>query len=157
MGLEVTALCLLLGFPFAYALSRLRGTRRALVYVLVLLPLLTSAVVRTFGWMILLANNGFINRTMMDLGLTDSPIAADVRHARRRHRAGRGAAAVHDPGARRRAAQHPPVALRGRAQPRRRPGARLCSGHAAAGAARASFPVPSWCSRSRSAPSSRPA
>ncbi len=73
MGFEVTACCLLLGFPFAYALSRLRGTRRALVYVLVLLPLLTSAVVRTFGWMILLGNNGFINRTMMDLGLTDSP------------------------------------------------------------------------------------
>jgi putative spermidine/putrescine transport system permease protein len=44
-----------------------------MVYVLVLLPLLTSAVVRTFGWMILLANNGIINRSMMDLGLTDSP------------------------------------------------------------------------------------
>jgi putative spermidine/putrescine transport system permease protein len=74
MGFEVTACCLILGFPFAYTLSRLRGTRRAMVYVLVLLPLLTSAVVRTFGWMILLANNGFINRSMMDLGLTDSPM-----------------------------------------------------------------------------------
>lgn len=74
MGLGVTALCALLGFPFAYALSRLRGLARALVYVLVLLPLLTSAVVRTFGWMILLANNGFINRTLMDLGITDVPI-----------------------------------------------------------------------------------
>jgi putative spermidine/putrescine transport system permease protein len=74
MGLEVTACCLLLGFPFAYTLSRLRGTRRALLYVLVLLPLLTSAVVRTFGWMILLSNNGFINRGMMDLGITDAPV-----------------------------------------------------------------------------------
>jgi putative spermidine/putrescine transport system permease protein len=74
MGLEVTACCLLLGFPFAYTLSRLRGTRRALLYVLVLLPLLTSAVVRTFGWMILLSNNGFINRGMMDLGITDTPV-----------------------------------------------------------------------------------
>lgn len=74
MGLQVTACCLVLGFPFAYTLSRLRGTPRALVYVLVLLPLLTSAVVRTFGWMILLANNGFINRTMMDLGLAEAPV-----------------------------------------------------------------------------------
>lgn len=74
MGLGVTALCALLGFPFAYALSRLRGLARAMVYVLVLLPLLTSAVVRTFGWMILLGNNGFINRTLMDLGLTDVPV-----------------------------------------------------------------------------------
>ena len=74
MGFGVTALCALLGFPFAYALSRLRGVTRALVYFLVLLPLLTSAVVRTFGWMILLANNGFINRTLMDFGITDVPI-----------------------------------------------------------------------------------
>jgi putative spermidine/putrescine transport system permease protein len=74
MGLQVTACCLVLGFPFAYTLSRLRGTPRALVYVLVLLPLLTSAVVRTFGWMILLANNGFINRTMMELGLAEAPV-----------------------------------------------------------------------------------
>ena len=73
MGLEVTACCLLLGFPFAYGLAQLRGTRRAVIYVLVLLPLLTSAVVRTFGWMILLANNGFINRTLLDLGLTETP------------------------------------------------------------------------------------
>jgi putative spermidine/putrescine transport system permease protein len=74
MGFWVTACCLLLGFPFAYGLSRLRGTPRALVYLLVLLPLLTSAVVRTFGWMILLANNGVINRTLMDLGLAETPV-----------------------------------------------------------------------------------
>jgi putative spermidine/putrescine transport system permease protein len=74
MGLGVTALCAVLGFPFAYGLSRLRGLTRALVYILVLLPLLTSAVVRTFGWMILLANNGFINRTLLDLGVIGAPI-----------------------------------------------------------------------------------
>jgi putative spermidine/putrescine transport system permease protein len=74
LGLEVTAWCLLLGFPLAYGLSRLRGTARALLYFVVLLPLLTSAVVRTFGWMILLSNNGFINRTLQDLGITDAPV-----------------------------------------------------------------------------------
>ncbi len=74
LGLQVTAWALLLGFPLAYALSRLRGVRRSLLYFAVLLPLLTSAVVRTFGWMILLANNGFINRTLEALGLVDSPV-----------------------------------------------------------------------------------
>jgi putative spermidine/putrescine transport system permease protein len=74
LGVEVTAWCLVLGFPMAYGLSRLRGTPRALLYFVVLLPLLTSAVVRTFGWMIVLSNNGFINRTLMDLGLTEDPI-----------------------------------------------------------------------------------
>jgi putative spermidine/putrescine transport system permease protein len=74
LGLVVTLWCLLLGYPLAYGLSRLRGFARALLYFVVLLPLLTSAVVRTFGWMILLSNNGFLNRTLMDLGLTDGPI-----------------------------------------------------------------------------------
>jgi putative spermidine/putrescine transport system permease protein len=74
LGIEVTAWCLLLGFPMAYGLSRLRGTARAMLYFIVLLPLLTSAVVRTFGWMIVLSNNGFINRTLMDLGLIEDPI-----------------------------------------------------------------------------------
>jgi putative spermidine/putrescine transport system permease protein len=74
LGLQVTLWSLLLGYPLAYALSRRRGLSRSLLYFAVLLPLLTSAVVRTFGWMILLANNGFINRALQGLGLTDAPV-----------------------------------------------------------------------------------
>lgn len=74
LGVVVTLWCLALGYPLAYGLSRLRGFPRALLYFVVLLPLLTSAVVRTFGWMILLSNNGFLNRTLMDLGILDDPI-----------------------------------------------------------------------------------
>jgi putative spermidine/putrescine transport system permease protein len=74
LGLQVTLGALLLGYPLAYALSRLRGVRRSVLYFAILLPLLTSAVVRTFGWMILLANNGFINRSLQALGITDAPV-----------------------------------------------------------------------------------
>ncbi|MCF3935701.1 ABC transporter permease [Acuticoccus sp. M5D2P5] len=74
MALWVTIGCLILGFPLAYALSRLRGMKRALLYFAVLVPLLTSAVIRTFGWMILLSNKGFVNQTLMSIGLIDSPI-----------------------------------------------------------------------------------
>jgi putative spermidine/putrescine transport system permease protein len=74
LGAEVTALCLVLGFPLAYALSRARGLKRSVLYFCILMPLLTSTVVRTFGWMILLANNGFINRTLLALHLIDSPL-----------------------------------------------------------------------------------
>ena len=74
LGIEVTVVCLVLGFPVALALSRARGWKRSVLYFGILMPLLTSAVVRTFGWMILLANNGFINRTLNAVGLTDSPI-----------------------------------------------------------------------------------
>lgn len=74
MSTYVTIGCLVLGFPFAYALSRLRGWKRALLYFTVLLPLLTSAVVRTFGWMILLSNNGFINKALIGWGVIEAPI-----------------------------------------------------------------------------------
>ena len=70
----VTLVCIILAFPLAYWLSRLRGTARAILYLAVLIPLLTSAVVRTFGWMILLANNGFLNKSLIAIGITDSPV-----------------------------------------------------------------------------------
>ena len=74
LGAWTTAGCLLLGFPLAFLLSKLRGMRRSILYFVLLLPLLTSAVVRTFGWMILLGNNGFINRTLLALGVVDDPV-----------------------------------------------------------------------------------
>lgn len=71
---QVTAVCIILGFPLAYWLSQLRGTARAILYLAVLIPLLTSAVVRTFGWMILLSNNGFLNKSLISLGILSSPL-----------------------------------------------------------------------------------
>lgn len=74
MSAQVTFWCLVLGFPLAYALSRARGWKRAILYFTVLVPLLTSAVVRTFGWMILLSNNGFINKSLIAWGVIETPI-----------------------------------------------------------------------------------
>lgn len=74
MGALTTLGCLVLGFPLAFALSQLRGFRRSVLYFVLLLPLLTSAVVRTFGWMILLGNNGFINRALITLGVLNEPL-----------------------------------------------------------------------------------
>lgn len=74
IGLEVTAATLVLGLPVALVLSRSGGKARALLYFLVLVPVLTSAVVRTFGWMILLSNNGAVNRLLSAIGLTDAPL-----------------------------------------------------------------------------------
>lgn len=73
-GVWVTALALLLGFPLAYMLAHSRGWKRSALYFGILMPLLTSAVVRTFGWMILLGNNGFINRTLLHWGIIDHPV-----------------------------------------------------------------------------------
>lgn len=75
IGVQVTALALILGFPLAVWLSRLRGTWRAMLYLVIFIPLITSAVVRTFGWMILLSNNGALNASLKAIGIIDGPLA----------------------------------------------------------------------------------
>lgn len=75
IGVQVTALSLVLGFPLALWLSRLRGMSRAMLYLVIFVPLITSAVVRTFGWMILLSNNGALNASLKAIGIIDGPLA----------------------------------------------------------------------------------
>ena len=72
----VTLLALLIGYPLAYALhTRVRSARwRAVLAVVLFCPLMVSVVVRTYGWLILLANQGLINTTLLGLGLIDEPV-----------------------------------------------------------------------------------
>ncbi len=73
----VTTLCaLLLGYLIAFQLARSIRSRtlRRLGYLVVIAPLFTSSIVRSFGWMISLGNNGFVNRLLLDLGLVDAPV-----------------------------------------------------------------------------------
>jgi len=74
IGLVTTLLCLVLGFPIAWQLSREKMRFRGLAYGLVLSPLLVGIVIRSYGWTILLGNNGIINKTLLNLGLIDRPI-----------------------------------------------------------------------------------
>lgn len=74
VSISTTILTLILGYPLAFTLSRAKPKTRGFLYVLVLAPLLTSAVVRTFGWMILLGRKGFINNCLVALGLVEDPI-----------------------------------------------------------------------------------
>ncbi len=73
-ALLVTALCVLLGFPAAHALARARkSVVRTLLFVAVVSPLLTSVVVRSYGWVVLFSANGVVNRVLVGLGLLDQP------------------------------------------------------------------------------------
>lgn len=74
LGVEVTALCLLLGFPLAYVYLRVPGWMQGVLILIVLLPLLTSVVVRTFAWIVILGRQGIINTVLLDLGIIDSPL-----------------------------------------------------------------------------------
>ena len=75
LALTTTAVCLVLGYPVAYHLARSTSRYKSLLYVFVLSPLLVGVVVRSFGWLILLSNNGVINRTLLDLGLLEHGLA----------------------------------------------------------------------------------
>ena len=74
LSIGTTVLTLILGYPIAFTLARAKPKMRGTLYVLVLAPLLTSAVVRTFGWMILFGRKGFINNCLVALGLVQDPI-----------------------------------------------------------------------------------
>jgi len=74
LGVEVTALCLLLGFPLAYVYLRVPGWAQGVLMLIVLLPLLTSVVVRTFAWIVILGRQGIVNTALIELGIIDSPL-----------------------------------------------------------------------------------
>ena len=64
-----TSICLVVGFPVAFHLARTNSRWRGLLYAGVLSPLLTGVVIRCFGWIVLLANNGLINQLLGLAGL----------------------------------------------------------------------------------------
>ncbi|GAA4573000.1 ABC transporter permease [Planotetraspora kaengkrachanensis] len=73
IGLIVTAVCLLLGFPVAYLLSRSTSRWSGLLLALAIFPLLLSNVVRTYGWLVVLGSKGVIAQALTGLGITDHP------------------------------------------------------------------------------------
>lgn len=71
-----TVICLLLAYPAAYLLVRAPGPKlRALFYILLVSPLLTSVVIRTFAWIVLLAQNGLINESLLKLNIIEEPLS----------------------------------------------------------------------------------
>lgn len=71
-----TIITLIIGYAIAYYVTKvLKNTlMKRIAYVLIISPIFTSAVVRSFGWMVILGNNGFVNQTLMKWGLIDQPI-----------------------------------------------------------------------------------
>ncbi|GGE21346.1 polyamine ABC transporter permease [Aureimonas endophytica] len=67
-SLMITVLALVASYPIALYLHRARGRWKTVLLVLVVSPLLTSAVVRTYGWIAILADDGLINNLLHVLG-----------------------------------------------------------------------------------------
>jgi putrescine transport system permease protein len=69
-----TILCLLVGYPMAYAIARAPASRRNVLLMMVILPFWTSFLLRVYAWIGILKNNGLINNLLMGIGIIDEPI-----------------------------------------------------------------------------------
>jgi putative spermidine/putrescine transport system permease protein len=74
LGLVVTMITAVLGYPVAWYLARSPSRWRHLVFLGVIFPLLVSVVVRTVGWTILLGTQGVINKSLIALGIIHDPL-----------------------------------------------------------------------------------
>lgn len=71
-----TAICLLIGYPAAYFIATRSSARlRNALLVLVVLPLLTNFLIRTYAWIVLLNREGVINKAIQGLGIADAPVS----------------------------------------------------------------------------------
>lgn len=74
LGFAVTFACLLLGYPLAWLIARGPERWRVPLILLVVFPMLLNLVVRSFGWIALLANRGLVNNLLIDLGVIATPV-----------------------------------------------------------------------------------
>lgn len=69
-----TLLCLLAGYPMAYAIARAPQPRRTVLLLLVILPFWTSFLLRVYAWMGLLGSQGAVNALLLALGWVETPL-----------------------------------------------------------------------------------
>jgi spermidine/putrescine transport system permease protein len=72
--LEVAGLCIAFGYPVAYFLSGLKGRKKYMLLMLLLVPLLMSYIIKMYAIRSILGGNGFLNRTLIALGVIDQPL-----------------------------------------------------------------------------------
>lgn len=69
-----TVCALVLAYPLAYALTVSSGRVRALILVFVLIPYWVDIIVRSFSWLILLGDNGLVNKALLGIGIIAAPL-----------------------------------------------------------------------------------
>lgn len=74
LGVKATFVCFLFGYPIAWICARANARWQSVLVFLVILPILTSVVVRTFAWIVILGRQGVLNQIVLGLGLSDEPL-----------------------------------------------------------------------------------
>lgn len=73
-GLITTIICLALGYPVAYHLARTKSRYKGFLYAGILSPLLVGVVIRCYGWIVILADNGLVNDILKKMGVIESHV-----------------------------------------------------------------------------------
>jgi putative spermidine/putrescine transport system permease protein len=74
VSLISTAVSLILGYPTAYFMARSKSRMKKVMIIIILFPFLVSAVVRSYGWMVLLGQKGIVNQFLLGIGLISEPL-----------------------------------------------------------------------------------
>nr|WP_279653485.1 ABC transporter permease subunit [Pseudomonas morbosilactucae] len=74
MAFFSTILCLLIGYPMAYAIASARKELQTVLVLLIMMPTWTAILIRVYAWMGILSNNGLLNGFLMSMGLIDEPL-----------------------------------------------------------------------------------
>lgn len=74
VSLVSTAISLVLGYPTAFYMVRTKSRMKQVMMIVILFPFLVSAVVRSYGWMVILGTNGLLNQLLQSLGLISAPL-----------------------------------------------------------------------------------
>lgn len=74
MAFISTLICLLVGYPMAYAIARSSQSSQTVLLLLIMMPTRTAILIRVYAWMGILSNNGLLNSVLMGLGLISEPL-----------------------------------------------------------------------------------
>jgi putative spermidine/putrescine transport system permease protein len=74
IALIVTPLAVLVAYPSAYIITKMTAGKKSIMMSLVILPLMTSPVARTFAWIVILGRFGLINQTLAAARVTSEPL-----------------------------------------------------------------------------------
>lgn len=69
LALIATFICLIIAYPLAYAISKSRASSQKIMIMLVMLPMWMNFLIRTYSWMAILEDSGFINQLLVKIGL----------------------------------------------------------------------------------------
>ena len=72
LALKTTIVTLLLGYPSAYFIARTKSRVKSFLLIATIFPFLVSAVIRAYGWMVILGSSGLLNQVLLKFGIIET-------------------------------------------------------------------------------------